>query len=432
MIFWEDYLLEKLKQKQNESYVKWIIFLSTLVVVLFSLTSVIFPALILRTLGGLDDNVGIDPFETGKWAYPLLATNFILLGLSILYIKNWLPNFITKSIRFLFDFEISPKIAFFIILILIGTYVSFSVSELFDEKFSADFKIRVKERIDNFQITQIGSGGIGKHFEAILNYSSVQLFGNYKVIPFLGSISMLILTYLITLEISKKRFAGIVSMVLVLQSGIFLFYDTSVAYTNYWVVFYLLSLYLIYKKWSLSPLSYVLSILSKGLSVIFLPVSFLFIYRAQISKSVKKRTFVSYLIILIVGAAALFFSGEKLNTLGETDFVWHDFWTGFTAINSSLKIDGLVLIFLLPLVAGLFISSKKGVEQADAIMLMILVMILSAPLLIAFSDHHNLPYRFVPLIVFFSIGVGMLLLKNHSIVLIIFQEAFHKSPGSVT
>jgi len=38
--------------------ISWIVFVPTVMVVLLSLTSVVFPALILRTLGGFDDNVG--------------------------------------------------------------------------------------------------------------------------------------------------------------------------------------------------------------------------------------------------------------------------------------------------------------------------------------------------------------------------------------
>jgi len=66
----------------------------------------------------------------------------------------------------------------------------------------------------------------------------------------------------------------------------------------------------------------------------------------------------------------------------------------------------------LPLTVGLLIASRKGVLHADSIMFFILTMLLLGPLLLAFSDHHNVPYRFIPLIVFFAMGVGVLLSKR--------------------
>ena len=41
-------------------------------------------------------------------------------------------------------------------------------------------------------------------------------------------------------------------------------------------------------------------------------------------------------------------------------------------------------------------------------------MLLIAPFLTGFSDQTNQPYRFVPLVTFFAIGVGVLLSKRAS------------------
>jgi len=136
-------------KKQNP--VSLIVFLATISIVLLSLTSVLFPALILRTLGGFDDNVGIDPFEPGSLAYSFLITNFIFLALGLLYYKNKLPQTITKSIRFIFNFEISSKLAFFVIVIIIGTYIIFSVGELFNGQFLPNYHIRAKYFLEDLR-----------------------------------------------------------------------------------------------------------------------------------------------------------------------------------------------------------------------------------------------------------------------------------------
>ncbi len=137
------------KSKLKQNPVSLIVFLATISIVLLSLTSVVFPALILRTLGGFDDNVGIDPFEPGSLAYSFLITNFIFLALGFLYYKNKLPQTITKPIRFIFNFEISSKLAFFVITIIIGVYIVVSLDELFNGQFLPDYHIRVEYFLRN-------------------------------------------------------------------------------------------------------------------------------------------------------------------------------------------------------------------------------------------------------------------------------------------
>jgi len=401
------------KSKLKQNPVSLIVFLATVIVVLLSLTSVVFPALILRTLGGFDDNVIIiDPFESGSLAYPFLITNFVFLGLGLLYFKNKLPRTIRKSIRFIFNYEISSKLAFFVITIIIGTYIIFSVGELFNGQFFTDYHIRVKHFLEIYDVTKIGEWGA--HIMLFLTWSSMQLFGNYKVIPFIASIALLVLTYFFTFEITQKRFAGIVAMVIVLQSRIFLFFDTSVAYPNYWILFYLLSLYLICKKWPLAPISYVLSLLTKILTGIFLPMTLFFIYRANIVKR-KKILLTSYFgIILLLGIVIIFSMNQipDIAKLPSTEFKLHDFWGGFSTLSSTFRVDSYMLLFLLPLTVGLFIASRKGVLHADSIMFFILTMLLYSPFLGALTYAQNSPYRYVPIIIFFAIGVGVLLSKS--------------------
>ena len=384
--------------------------MAALGVVLITITTVVFPALILRSLGGFEDHMGVNPFETGVWTYPFLITNLVLLGIGIVYFKNKLPQSIAKSIRFIFNFEISAQVACIVIICLIGIYISFSVSELFDDVYDPDYYERVKSWLENWSITDINTVGLWYHLQLFLLTTSMKVFGSYEVVPFIASIALPVLTYLVTAEISKKRFAGIVSMVIVLQSGIFLIYDTSVSYPNFWILFYLLSLYLIYKKQPLSAISWLLSILSKAMTAAFLPMTLFFIYESNITRQKKIRLAVSYGVIVVLGIVLLSVAGVSLLEVGK--FNSHDFWGGFTAFSSEFRFDGLVLVLLLPLTVGLFIASRRRVAHTDSIMFLIMGMLLSAPLMQGFSDLINAPYRFVPLVVFFAIGVGILLSKK--------------------
>jgi len=404
--------LELKKELKFSELVSWVVFLATLIILMINIIAAVFPNLLLSSFGGVEDHLDINPFETGIWAFPLLITNFIVFGLAILYLKQRLPNFFTSLIKFIFNFEVSSKIAFLVIVILIGMYIVFSVGELFDGKFQPDYYERGKKWFENFSFTKIDTEGfnaprLGGHLHAMLGYISIQVFGNVKVIPLLASIALLVLTYLITYEITKKRFAGIIALVIVLQSGVFLHYDTGITYPNFWILFYLLSLYLIYKKWPLSPIPYFASMLTKALTAAFLPMTIFFIYRASISRQKKIRVLTLYGVILVVGILFLYLTDLGLIPLGK-EFSSHDFWGGFNAIHSSLRLDGLVFLFLLPLIVGLFLTSRHGFKQADSIMFLILGMMLSALFLPAFSDIVNVPYRFVPLVVFFAMGVGVL------------------------
>jgi len=273
--------------------------------------------------------------------------------------------------------------------------------------------LRVKPWLENFSISNFekNAGGPEYYLMLLLISTSMKVFDNDKVIPFISSIALLVLTYLITIEITKKRFAGIVSILIVLQSNTFLTYDTSITYENFWILFYLLSLYTIYKKWPLSPISFILSLFSKSLTAIFLPMTFFFIYRSSISRKKKIFITISYGIIIIIGIAVLV---EYLGILdgGTPALNPHQFWRAFNAISYQLRYDGLVLVSLLPLTVGLFIASRKGIAHADSIMVLIAGMFLSQPLLAAFGYTYSEPYRFIALIIFFAMGVGTILSKK--------------------
>lgn len=399
-------------QRTKSSKVSLLVFLSALVVVFISLTTVLFPSLIIRSTSQFSDIV-INPYEIGVWTYPLLIANFILFGIGILYFKNKLPHQITKSIQFIFNFEASKKTAFIVVIIILAIYVIFSAGELASEEIWGDYirsesgeRQGVKDRA--YGAFASGMSPSEPHFRYILLNISLNIFGNIRVVPFLASIGLLVLTYYTTKEISGKRFAGIVAMVVVLQSNVFLTYDTSATYDNFWILLYLFSLYTIFKKWPLSPISYVLSIFSKSITAMFLPMTLFFIYKTNMPRQKKIRIAIAYGIIIALGIAAL--TVFNIGKSGEFDA--NDFWRGFTSWAFQLRFDGLILIFILPLIVGLFIISRRDIAHADSIMILIIGMLLSAPFLQGFTDFTNQPYRFVPLVVFFAIGVGTILTKT--------------------
>ena len=255
----------EIKTDKRKTKLLWAAFVFTLVIVLTSLVSVVFPALIVSNYSTIAEleNLGIslpevDPFTTGVWTVPFLVTNAIIFCILILYFKKKLPNQIKASFDFVLSFEVSKKIAIISISVLLAIYVAASADELTTEEEWEDYP-GVKKRLERWSPEQTIER-FEPHVRYFFLWSSMILFGHYTVIPFIASISLLLLTYFFTVEITKKRFAGIIALIVLLQSNLFLTYDSTVSYTNFWTLLYLLSLFLIYKAWLLSPISYFLSI----------------------------------------------------------------------------------------------------------------------------------------------------------------------------
>jgi len=404
-------------EKLRPNPISWIVFFFTISVVILSLIPVVFPSAIVANFTQVNDleQLGIsglemDPFQAGPLSGALFVTSGIVFGLTILYFKNKLPKSISKAFQFIFNFEVSNKVAIISMVVILAIYVAASANELAEEEQWEDF-VGVKQRVEKWSPDQIT-----RSFEPHVNYffisSSMILFGNYAVIPFLASIALVIMVYFFTKQITNKRFAGLVAAIILLQSNVFLTFDTSVAYTNFWILFYLLSLYFMYKAWPLSPISYIASIPAKALTVTFLPMSIYFLLRCSISR--KKKMIIAGTIIAIVIAGAAASSGANLaGSLQQESFISDEFWIGFASFATQLRFDGLVILFLIPLIVGLLFTSTKN-KHAESMMVMIGGMLLIAPFLTGFSDQTNQPYRFVPLITFFAVGVGILLSKAKS------------------
>ena len=403
-------------QKIKTSKVSWVVFVCSFTIVLINILSVLFPSLIISTL---IDKSGLEtePFEQGSMFTPILISNFSLLTLGILYYKKKLPHKIENSIKFLRNFEVSHAVALLVLVVLIFGYIGWAMGDLaVNEKRQFGDYTRVKKAVENWptgdpdKIKQVKSLHI-LHVKNFFLKSSETLFQNMKVVPFLASIALLFTIYLFTVKITGKRFSGLCAVAVVIQSFTFVQFSTVATYSNFWVLFYLVSLYMIYKKGPLSPISYVASVFSKPLSAIFLPMTLFFTYRAEIPTRKKIYIVISYFVIATAMAAGVLLFGDDVaggGTAGKLTFDVADFLAGFTTWTYQLRTEIFLLLFILPLTVGLFLAARKDIPHADSILFIIVGIILAMPLLAAMTDVRLHPYRYVPLIVFFGIGVGML------------------------
>jgi len=317
--------------------------------------------------------------------------------------------------EFILNFEVSKRIILVLIAVLIGSYAILTVGELYTEEPWEDYNRGVKEILENYSFDDF-------KFELrmishALGYLSMELFGSYRVFPFIASMLCLFLTYLVTVQITKKRFAGIIALAVVLQSGNFLIYDTTITYPIFWIMFFLISIYFIFKSWPLSPVSFTSTLFSHPLSFGFLPITIPFIALLDLPKRKKILLLSSYFALIVIGLVLIFtqiisipvtFTADSTSSLDVSKII-----DAFAIILSQFRYDGVIVVFLLPLVVCLFLTSKKGIPNANALLILIGGIILMTVFIPVLTGLGNTPYRILPLVFFFAIGVGTLLSKKY-------------------
>jgi hypothetical protein len=362
-----------------------------------------------QLIGSIGSSENTNPFEIGTRAIPIILTNSIVFGIIGIAICNKKFSSIISSVTTrILHIQLSNRQALVIVAVIFAIYIGFTTGELAHEEATGDYN-QAKKVAENLSLDDFG-GVFIIPLRFVIMAVSLQIFGNIRFIPFLVSIALLFFIYLCAKEIAKNHLAGIIALITTIQSNLFLLYDTIATEDNSWILLYLVSIYTIYKKWYASPISYILSIMSKALSAAYLPFTVLFIYRSKITNKHKIRLLISYGIISVLIIANILLGYSQIRNLNP-DF--NQFLDGFTIGNLHLSNDYFLVLFLLPMMTGLFLLSQRGFFEANNLMLLITGTILAYPLLsLVFYDTHQ-PYRSIPVVVFFAIGVGTLLSKQH-------------------
>ena len=405
-----------MSEQISSKLVTYAAFLVTLGIVGISVFSVIFPAFIISNTYEFPND--LDPFETSPWTFPIIISSFSLLTLGFLYKNKKLPSQLYSGIKFILNFEISKKTAIISGIIILGIYIGLSSSELFlDERNQWSDYFILEDALEIWPSTDHWNVYIKeqntRYVRMILLDVSQDFFQNIKLLPFIASILVVVFTALITIQISKKRFAGIVSMLILLQSITFTDFDTIAVYENFWVLFYLISIYSIQKKWwHASPFLFILAVFSKAFIVTYFWMNIFYIYRSDIPNKTKYMLFASYGVIIGI-IYWIFESGKSIIYDDVVRFDFNAFLDGFTGWGNNMQLAPLAILCIVPLVIGLFVKSLKGIKQADSILILILGTILAGPLISYVTDFYFiLPYRFIPFIVAMAIGVGIFLSKE--------------------
>ena len=391
------------------------IFIATIIIILLLYTPIVFPALFSSIVGSYSDTIN-NPFEFGHQTSILIISNIIILGFGFAYYKKKLPNQLQDIIERIRSFEISKKNTLVIFIIIMGIYIGFSSPELFlNEKLQFDDYIILEEALELWPDGESDNPYVqeqnDRYVRMFLLDISLDIFQNIKFLPFIASIMVASFTYLLTTQICQKRFAGIISMIVLLQSNIFLKYDTVAVYENFWVLFYLISLYVIKRGWFLSPIFYVLAVFTKAYVAPFFIMTLFTTYRSKISTRIKLTILLSYVIIVLVVIVSIF-AGETLYPqVFELDP--SRFLLGFAATAFQFRSDLFILVLLLPISIGLFVLARNRFQEADSVLFLIFGTIIAGPILVMVTYFYEiLPYRLVPLIVFLAIGIGLFFAKK--------------------
>jgi len=375
---------------------------------LISVIPFVFPTLIIESTIDLP-RYDVNYFELGNWGIPLIIFNLIFFSFLILYKLKKLPTTITNFISLVTTNDLSPKLTIVILLVLFSLYVIFSIDEFEREEFELGDYRKVKQSLVENNLNDYlnpENFSISTAIRFSLLKTSLIIFDNIRIIPFIASVSLLLITYFLTLELTKKRLSSVISMGVLMQSNLFLLFDTTATYENFWTVFYFLSLYLILKKPIGSGFSFILSMMSKPLSITFLPINLFAIFRNNISLNNKIILIISYSAIIIIIIIAY-----VLNLIPSTQnlvFDYQKFIVGFNELSNALRFDGLIILLFIPTVIILSIQRSKISKNTEIILVGILFMLISQPLLNSLTEISIMPYRFIPFLVFISIGIGMI------------------------
>jgi len=403
---------------ENHQKVSYVVFFAALIVVLLTLTPVIFPALYSSVFGMFTEN--LDTFELGYQSIFLIVSNVVIFGFGIAYYKKKIPSLVQDAVEKIRTFEIPKRVAIISLAVILCVYIGLSAPELsLDEgKDWNDYNAVLLPALEIWPFGQTDNVYVqeqnDRYVRMFLLDVSLDIFQNIKLLPFIASILVVVFTYLVTVQFCQKRFAGIIAVIVLLQSYTFLKFDTTAVYENFWVLFFLISLYAIEKKWFLSPVFYILAFYTKAYVAPFFLMTLFTTYRSQISRRTKIAILISY-IVIVSAAIALIFVGDTIYP-DIIDVNYSKFILGFQVITAQLRFDLFFIMALLPVTVGLMFLSKNKLKHADSILILIFGTIISSPILVMFTYHYEiLPYRFIPLLIFFSIGVGMFFSKNSKI-----------------
>lgn len=228
------------------------------------------------------------------------------------------------------------------------------------------------------------------------------LTGNYHTLSILSSISLLLVTWFLSYKISGNRLASIISVIVLDLSRTFLWYSDSIPYPGFWSVLFFMSLYPFKNKF-IKPISYLASFVMKAQALAFLPIT---IFREK-----DKRIRVFYIVVGIAAATL----ASLLKWTRIDGFNPHNLVPPYVVFEIILQ-DFWVIILFFPVSAILFYLYRQKVDWAGTILGGMLWSLFFQYVLALFTTYGAFSERMLPFIVFFALGVGLIISKKELLV----------------
>lgn len=287
-------------------------------------------------------------------------------------------------------FDIDKGLSFCILLFILAIYCIITIPEVTDGFYHPDYSL-VEGRLETWEITDIFEG-YDIHIRLAMLKASDYLFDNTKVLPFVASILLIVTTYFITTYISKNNLAGLFAVSILTSSSLFRMFDTTPTYDNLWVLLYFVALYFSYRLKVWSFVIFALTLFCKPLTVLFLPA---IVYRFRKS---KKILIISGIVLTV---SSLFVPSIQFSQEGFTSGLFDWWFYLFTDTYMIIMVPVIMILYL--------VFSIKKIPYSFDMLIGLLLTSFTGALVEGFTVINNEPYRYIPLLVFFSISMGNLI-----------------------
>ena len=124
----------------------------------------------------------------------------------------------------------------------------------------------------------------------------------------------------------------------------------------------------------------------------------------------RRKLFFGFIAITLLISIAAY--SATLVHAKNIDFDFERMMLSLNELGNSLQFDGLLIIIFIPVIVLLYIQSKHDKSRKIYILFGILVTMTSQAILYGGIDMTIQPYRFIPLVVFISIGFGLIFSKE--------------------
>jgi len=243
-----------------------------------------------------------------------------------------------------------------------------------------------------------------------VNCSSYKLTGSASFIPILFSLGLIPLVYLLSVQLTKDKLLGLISMTTFILNPLFSDWSTSATYDQTWSFFLILSVYIMFrfKGTQYAILGLIASLAAKGLGVLYLPAWIYSLWKTGATQ--RNKLFGLGVLFLLFGLGSLYLV-SKTNVVGGDIGFYPDHLQDGLLRNMSMLYDVIPALIFFAIISRI-IKPKERIKNNMLVISWIVSAFMTTPLIYLFTNQFQFVYRFVPLAVFMSIFIAMTIIET--------------------